>query len=44
MSHVAVCTIVSKSYLAFARVLAHSLRRHHPELLVKGRSGVVPRR
>ncbi len=32
LSHVAVCTIVSKGYLAFARVLAHSLRRHHPEL------------
>ncbi|MDQ3587122.1 MAG: hypothetical protein M3433_01625 [Actinomycetota bacterium] len=32
MSSIAVCTIVSKNYLAFARVLAHSLRQHHAEL------------
>jgi glycosyltransferase involved in cell wall biosynthesis len=27
----AVCTIVSKNYLAYARVLAESLRQHHPD-------------
>lgn len=27
----AVCTIVSKNYLAYARVLAESLRRYHPD-------------
>jgi hypothetical protein len=28
----AVATVVAKNYLAYARVLARSLRRHHPEL------------
>ena len=32
MSGVGVCTVITKSYLALARVLADSLRRHHPEL------------
>lgn len=32
MGDVAVCTVVSKNYLAYARVLAESLVRHHPEI------------
>ena len=32
MSSVAVGTVITKNYLAFARVLATSLRRHHPDL------------
>ncbi|MBI5503434.1 MAG: hypothetical protein HY899_01425 [Deltaproteobacteria bacterium] len=32
MGDVAVATIVAKNYISFARVLADSLRRHHPEL------------
>jgi len=32
VSGLAVCTIVSKNYLAYARVLARSLGRHHPDL------------
>ena len=32
MSEVAVCTIVTRSYLPFARVLEKSLAGHHPEL------------
>src|SRR5439155_10740004 len=28
---IAVCTIVSKNYLVYARVLAESLRQHHPD-------------
>ena len=31
---IAACTIVSKNYLAFARTLAHSYRRHHPDARV----------
>jgi glycosyltransferase involved in cell wall biosynthesis len=31
MSRTAVCTIVSKNYLAFARTLMGSLAQHHPE-------------
>ncbi len=34
MSSLAACTIVSKNYLAFARVLAHSLRRNHADLVL----------
>src|SRR5688500_3796908 len=30
-----VCTIISKNYLAQARVLGESLRRHHPEAEVR---------
>jgi hypothetical protein len=31
-SPIAACTIVAKSYIAFARVLACSFRQHHPEI------------
>jgi glycosyltransferase involved in cell wall biosynthesis len=31
-SRTAVCTIVSKNYLSYARVLSHSLAERHPEL------------
>jgi len=32
VSRLAIGTIVARNYLAHARVLAHSLRRHHPEI------------
>lgn len=32
MPDLVVCTVITRSYLAYARVLAHSLRHHHPEL------------
>src|SRR5215475_1063149 len=27
----AICTIISKNYISYARVLADSVRRHHPD-------------
>jgi hypothetical protein len=32
MHRVVVCTVVAKSYLSHARVLARSLKQHHPEI------------
>jgi hypothetical protein len=32
MHHVVACTVVAKSHLSHARVLARSLKRHHPEI------------
>jgi lipopolysaccharide biosynthesis glycosyltransferase len=32
MSNKAICTIITKSYLAYARTLAKSILKHHPEI------------